>query len=187
MTTTLILVLLGVVLLVYAGQALRAYLRMRGRRIVVCPETNRPVAVTVDAGRAAISAVWERPEIKLDSCSRWPERAGCNQACTGQISVAPEDTLVSHVLQAWYSGKDCAICRRPIPPVTGGEPRPGLLDVGRHRVLGCDEIPPEQIPDVLAAHLPVCAACYIAESFREHFPDLVTDRAATPQRDLVVH
>jgi hypothetical protein len=38
------------------------------------------------------------------------------------------------------------------------------------------EIPPEQIPGVLATHLPVCWNCHIAETFRRMFPERVVDR-----------
>jgi hypothetical protein len=188
-TTTFILLLLGLVVVVYAGLAVRMFIRMRGTRVIVCPETNKPAAVTVDAAHAALSAVWELPEVRLDSCTRWPERADCNQACSGQIAVAPTETLAVHMLKEWYAGKKCAVCNGAIPPVHGGEPRPGLLNVASagREILSWEDIPAEQLPAVLASHLPVCANCHIAESFRRQFPDLVTDRAPTDKRDLAVH
>jgi hypothetical protein len=181
--------LLGLVVAVYAGLAIHAYVRMRGQRIVVCPETDKPAGVTVDVMRAAISAVWEMPEVRLVSCTRWPGRAACNQACAGQIAVDPKGTLATTMLKNWYAGRTCSVCRRPIGRVTGGEPRPGLLNPASpsHEILSWDDVPPDQLSAALATHLPVCANCHVAESFRRQFPDLVTDRAVTDQRDLVVH
>jgi hypothetical protein len=35
---------------------------------------------------------------------------------------------------------------------------------------------PEQIPDVLSDHKPVCWDCDVAERFRRRHPELVTER-----------
>lgn len=177
-TETFILLLLALVIAVYATLAIAAYFRMRGKRVVVCPETNQPAAVTVDAAHSAATAVWEKPDIQLATCSRWPEREGCNQACAPQIAVAPEETLATNMLKRWFAGKSCAMCQRGIPPVHPGEPKPGLMNVASptHETLSWDEIPTEQLPAVLETHLPVCASCHVAESFRRQFPDLVVDR-----------
>jgi hypothetical protein len=190
-TQAFIELLLGAVLLVYAGIAITAYVRMRGKRVIVCPETQQPAAVTVDAGHAALSAVRETEDIRLATCSRWPEREGCNQACTAQIAIAPEETRAVSMLRRWYAGKSCAICHRAIPPVKPGEQRPGLLNVASptHPTLSWDEIPAEHLPAVLDSHLPVCASCLVSETFRRQFPDLVVDRGhpSAAGRDLAIH
>jgi hypothetical protein len=188
-TQLFLLLLLGAVILVYAGLALTTYVRMRGKRVVICPETRQPAAVTVDAAHAALSAVRETPDIRLKTCSRWPEREDCNQDCTPQIAIAPEDTLAINMLKHWYEGRVCAVCQREIPPVHAGAPKPGLLNVASpaREILSWEEIPAEQLPAVLESHLPVCSNCYMAETFRRQFADRVTDRAATDKRDLAVH
>ena len=188
-TELFVLILLGLVIAVYAGLALTAFFRMRGKRVIVCPETNKPAGVKVDAAHAALSAVWEKPDIQLKDCTRWPERANCNQACTSQIAVSPEDTLAETMLKKWYVGRTCAICREAIGPIHANQPRPGLMNVASptHETLTWDEIPADQLPSVLESHLPVCARCQVAETFRRQFPDLVTDRAETEKRDLAVH
>ncbi len=175
-TTIVIEILLGIVLAVYAGIAVRAYVRMRGKRIVVCPETSQPAAVEVDAAHAAVSALWEKADVQLCGCSRWPERHDCDQACTSQIRVAPEDTRVVTMLKRWYAGKNCAICKRAIAPLHRMEPKPGLLNVASHEVLTWEDVPAEQLPQMLDSHLPVCANCQVAETFRRQFPDLALDR-----------
>lgn len=188
-TTSFILLLLAAIVLVYVALAARAYFRMRGRRVVTCPETNQPAGVTVDAGHAAISALWDKPDIQLKTCSRWPERHDCNQACTSQIAAAPQDTLAVTMLKRWYEGRDCAICRRAIGAVHTSEPRPGLLNVAspRREILRWDDIPAEHLPAALQSHLPVCANCAVAETFRRRFPERVTDRADAAERDRAFH
>ena len=57
------------------------YNTYRGIRTVKCPETHAPVSVRFNALRAAITGLSGRPQLNLEACSRWPERAGCNQAC----------------------------------------------------------------------------------------------------------
>ena len=54
----LIVLLLAVVVGVYIGLAIRAFVRLRGKRLVVCPKTKQPAGVTVDALHAAVGAVW---------------------------------------------------------------------------------------------------------------------------------
>lgn len=59
----------------------------RRRRVVTCPETGAATGVRVDARRVARSA-WMGPlDLRLTSCTRWPERAGCGQECLGQLPV----------------------------------------------------------------------------------------------------
>lgn len=186
---TFVILLLGLVVAVYAVLAFRSYWRMRGTRVIVCPETDRPASVTVDAAHAALTAVWEKPELQLKTCSRWPERHDCNQACTGQIAISPEGTLAFEMLKRWYAGRDCALCRRPIPPLHHGGPKPGMLNVAskKHETLNWDEIPAESLPAVFETHLPVCASCQVAEAFRRQFPDLTIDRSEHPGVGTSVH
>lgn len=188
-STTLLLLLLAAILAVYLTVALRAFLKMRGKRVVVCPETGRPAGVTVDTTHAAVSAMWEAPDVRLDTCSRWPEREGCNQACVGQIEISPEDTLATSLLKRWYAGRTCAVCKRAITTVRTAEPRPALLKVDQagNRIVSWNDIAPEALPAALETHLPVCADCALAESFRRQFPERVTDRVETDLRDRVVH
>ena len=159
--------------------------RMRGTRVIVCPETKEAAAVKVDAAHAAMTAVWEhRRTSGIETCSRWPEREHCDQACSGQIAIAPHDTLATAMLARFFEGKSCAICGRPITPVGVGEQRPGLRDAATGTVLSWEEIPPQNIPAVLATHDPVCASCQIAERFRQQFPNLVTERPPRPEQDI---
>ena len=184
-----VLTLIGLVIAVYAGIALRTYFRVRGRRVVVCPETHEAVAVKVDAAHAAATAMWEQPDIQLKTCSRWPDRPGCDQACTEQIAESPEETLAFNIARKGFAEKLCAICNREVPALHHGGPQPGLMNAAspRHEIVSWDEMPPEALPEAFETHLPVCANCVVAESFRRKFPDLAIDRPEHPNVGASIH
>lgn len=188
-TELFVILLLGVVVAIYAGMALRTYFRMRGTRVVVCPETDKPAAVEVDAAHAAVTAVWERPELQLESCSRWPERKDCNQACTSQIAIAPQETLEFQMVRRWYEGKNCAICRHAIPELHHAGPRPGLMNMASptHDIVTWVDIPAESLPAVFETHLPICSNCQVAETFRRQFPNMAIDRPDHSNPGTSVH
>ncbi|HWC03580.1 MAG TPA: hypothetical protein VHF87_12550 [Methylomirabilota bacterium] len=66
---------------VLAPVAGSVYLRLRARRWLRCPETHLPAAVAVDAGRAAWTAAFGWPRLRIRSCTLWPSRTGCAQRC----------------------------------------------------------------------------------------------------------
>jgi hypothetical protein len=163
------------VLVGFGGRLLTAWLRYRGTRIVVCPESREMVAVRVDAAHAALSAPQGRPELRLEACTRWPERQGCGQECLGQIESAPEACLLRSILADWYHDKDCAFCGRAIGAVRWHDHKPALA-APDGRLVAWNGFRPEQVIDVLASHKPVCWDCHLAETFRREHPELVTDR-----------
>jgi hypothetical protein len=163
------------VLFLFVRSLLSAWLRYRGTRIVVCPESREMVAVEVDAAHAALSAPQGRPHLRLEACTRWPERQGCGQECLGQIESAPEACLLQSILTDWYQGKDCAFCGRAIGAIRWHDRKPGLA-APDGRLLDWKAFRPEQVIDVLASHKPVCWDCHVAETFRREHPELVIDR-----------
>ncbi len=175
---------LGVVVLVGLGalalvgrRALRAWLAFRGTRVVVCPESREMVAVEVDARRAALTAPQGRPQLRLESCTRWPERQACGQECLGQIESAPQACLLQSILGDWYQGKGCAFCGRRFAAVHWHDHKPALL-AADGSLVEWSSFRPEQVIDVLATHQPVCWDCRVAEGFRRQHPERVTDRSA---------
>lgn len=155
--------------------ALLSYLRFRGQRLIVCPETRQPAAVEVAAGAAALHAAVKPIELHLKSCSRWPERQDCGQECLRQIENAPADCLVWNIVNRWYEDKVCAYCHQPFGHISWNEHRPALMAPDRRTVQWTD-VSPETLPSVLLTHQPVCWNCHIAESFRSDHPELITDR-----------
>lgn len=79
----LILLLVGacLILLMPALWGKEIYNSYHDPRTVNCPETHAPVSVRFDALRAAITGLTGPPKLRLEDCSRWPERAGCGQEC----------------------------------------------------------------------------------------------------------
>ncbi len=79
----LVFVLLGAFLLLLIP-LLRGWVvfhEYSGVRRVTCPENLQPVAITFSALHAAWTRLGGRTEIELCDCTRWPERAGCDQRC----------------------------------------------------------------------------------------------------------
>jgi hypothetical protein len=181
MTTQLfVLLLIGTVLAVYFGIAFATWVRMRGTRIVTCPETRATAAVTVDVGHAAVAAVLEKADLKLGTCSRWPERAGCDQGCAAQIVEAPDETRARTIAGHFFEGARCAICQHRIDPIHTATLQPGLLDPVTRDVAAWDEVPAAQLFNVFQVRLPLCPNCTLAESFRRRFPDRVVERIPRP-------
>ena len=61
------------------------YSRYSGSRLVACPENQQSAVVSVDARHAASTGLrGGRPELRLCTCTRWPERAQCAQGCLSQ-------------------------------------------------------------------------------------------------------
>lgn len=155
--------------------AFRTYLRYRGQRIITCPETHRPAAVHVDVGKAAGERLFGKTEIRLDQCSRWPEKRNCGQECLSQVNADPADCLVWNIVAEWYKGKSCAYCQKPLGEIHWHDRHPALLSPERI-AKQWNEIPAERLPEVFETHLPVCWNCYIAETFRRQNSDRVLDR-----------
>jgi hypothetical protein len=97
-------------------------------------------------------------------------------AAAARSGGSRHDPAATEQLKQFFDGKECAICKRPIPPVQRTGPKPGLLNPATHETRSWNEIPDANLSTVLQSQLPVCSECQIAESFRQRFPDLVIDR-----------
>jgi hypothetical protein len=86
------------------------------------------------------------------------------------------DQTATELLKRFFDGKSCLICKRAIAPVQRTGPKPGLHNPETHETQSWDHIPNENLSSVLETRLPLCSACVLAESFRQHHPDLVVDR-----------
>jgi ssDNA-binding Zn-finger/Zn-ribbon topoisomerase 1 len=156
-------------------RVLRELIRWRGIRLVRCPENAEQVAVHVDAAHAAASGVLHSAELRLDACTRWPEKQNCGQECLQQIHDAPEDCLLRNVAVNWYHDKQCAYCGRQLGEFRWPDFR-SALRLPDGKTVEWQQIAPEQLPSTLAQARPVCWNCHIAQTFRREHPDLVTDR-----------
>jgi hypothetical protein len=169
-----LLVTVGLLVVVALRWAM-AWLKYRGDRVVSCPENHRPAGVRLDAPRAAATSFGGTPELRLHTCSRWPEKAGCGQECLREIQQAPADCLVRNIAAKWYEGKACASCGNPIGPIEWGPTQPGLLTADGKSV-EWKQVPADLLLETLEAAVPVCFACHMANSLVREHPELVIDR-----------
>ena len=158
------------------GRLVNAWWKYRGRRVITCPENQRPAGVVVDVRHAAATALGKSPELRLSSCSRWPERAGCGQECLSQIEASPEGCLVRNILTKWYEGKVCAWCGQPFGEIDWAGRQPALLGADGVSV-EWSEVPADKLHGTLAAASPVCFACHMANRLVREHPELAIDRA----------
>lgn len=158
-----------------AALGARSYFKFHGKRLITCPENEKPAAVNVDAKRVAADALKGAPHLRLSECSRWPEKRNCGQECLRQIELAPDGCLVRTIVTHWYEGKRCAICGKLIHEVEWMGHKPALLDPEQKTVYW-DAVAAEKLPEYFATHAPVCWDCHVAETFRHEHPELVTER-----------
>ncbi len=59
----------------------RAYRRARGKQHIDCPDTGAPATIAIDARHAMLVHALGEESIRVRSCSFWPERRNCDQAC----------------------------------------------------------------------------------------------------------
>ena len=159
--------------------------RYAGDRVITCPENGESQLVRLDARRAAVTSLVGPTRLTLESCSRWPEMRNCGQECLAQIESAADGCLVRSRLESWYSGARCCLCGEWFGRIQWFDRKPGLKAPSGH-ALSWEEVPAEQLPDVLATHRQLCFSCLVAETFRERFPDRVVEdpirRAETHRR-----
>lgn len=171
MTEDRLVVAIGVLMVLAAlGLALQtimlAYRRYQGIRVVRCPENRQLAAVEVDVLHAAATALLVRPELRLATCSSWPERRHCEQACLDQIESAPEESLVLRKLMRWYQGKSCALCGGRLDEI------PALLGPDG-TTFKWSEVPAEHLVELLSTHRPACWYCHVVETLHREHPELV--------------
>jgi len=162
-------------LAIWLTDAVRVYLRYRGKMLLTCPETGHAAAVKVAAGEAALTALRTRPHVCLSECSRWPERQGCGEECLSQLGADPRNCLVWTKVIDWYRARSCAYCHKALRELNWHDHRPALLDPAG-KTVQWSEVAAERLPEVFETHLPVCWSCHIAETFRREHPEMIVDR-----------
>jgi len=90
-------------------------------------------------------------------------------------------SAVNSELKHFFEGKQCAACKRAIPPVHAFEPRPGLLNPKTREAISWDDIPDADLPATLESHVAICSNCALVEVFRTQHAELVVDRHRTAE------
>jgi hypothetical protein len=170
-----LVIAVALVLALALARVVWVWRKYHGRRVIQCPENLRPAGVDVDAGRAAVTALFKGPELRLSSCTRWPEKAGCGQQCLSQIAASPGGCLVRNILAEWYRGKACASCGREFGEIEWTR-EPALLNSDKVS-LEWKQVPADKLHQVLAASAPLCFACHMANRLVREHPELVVDRS----------
>lgn len=165
---------------------LRAFRKWRGVRVITCPENHEPAAVKVAAFDAAKEfAVAGETHLHLKTCSRWPEMAGCDEACLNQITAAPEASLLQNIVGSWYDDKECVYCSKQIGEIVWHE-RPPAVKLPDGTIREWKELPAEVLPTVFKTAEPVCWSCALFENFRREHPEVIVarPRPVEPQHTL---
>jgi hypothetical protein len=157
---------LGGSAILIAWAAVRGYRLHRELMLVTCPDNGAPVAVKLHAVRAAATQLTGKPDLRLRSCSRWPEKGDCGQECLSQIKAAPLACSVRSILATSYRGAQCAECGVGIGDVGRGENKPVLMSPDRKTRIEWDEVPPQELPRILSTYSKICWNCHMEKSFR---------------------
>jgi hypothetical protein len=65
---------------------LSVFADFRKPKEVICPDNGKLAQVAVDATYAAMTSAVGMNRLRLDRCSRWPERGDCNRGCLSQLA-----------------------------------------------------------------------------------------------------
>ncbi len=157
-------------------RAVAVLFKYQGARVITCPENRQHAGVELNIRRVLATGLISAPQLRLATCSRWPEHADCGQECLSQIEAGPEGCLVRTILSQWYADKKCVFCGQPFGDIQWSVRKPALL-IGGEVSTDYGSIPAERLPEVLATAKPVCFACHTATAWVREHPDLVTDRS----------
>jgi hypothetical protein len=173
-----VIALIGLLAALYflVPRVVGAFIKYRGKRVITCPETRAPASVEVDEGHAALTALLGDPELRLKSCSRWPEKEDCGQECLLQVRLAPHDCLARTMLEDWYRGKPCALCSVKFHEIGWSDHKPSILSP-EGVIREWSDIPAEQLPNVFETHQPICWACSVTRTLLQVHPEFAVDRS----------
>jgi hypothetical protein len=167
--------IIGIAAWVLIAGFVRTWRLYHGVHVITCPENLRAAAVRVNVLEAAKwNALSGESDLSLRTCTRWPEMAGCDEACLSQIESSPRACAVTTIVSNWYANKQCHFCGKAIGEISWHERPPALwaLDGITHE---WKDLAPEDLPTLFATADPVCWACHVVETFRREHPEKVLE------------
>ncbi len=84
------------------------YSRLRGKRVVRCPETAQATEIALDAAHGAAGVLVGRSTLRVHECECWktrPDLQGCDQECLKGVSV---EAAQSHALLTPHAAHDAS-------------------------------------------------------------------------------
>lgn len=92
---------LGTVILVMPT-VVRTYRKLRGPRVVMCPETAEHEIIEFAAVRAAATSAFSTPVLRVRTCSHWSGHDDCAQDCLADVdeTAAEEHGLLTRRIRA---------------------------------------------------------------------------------------
>lgn len=173
--TAAVSLVIGVCLIGYVVRVTRVWRRLKSERVVTCPETGHPAAVRIDVVHAAVSELAQGElDLRLASCSRWPSRGPCDEAC--MLEAQDPQSTVQAIAAGWYKDKVCIYCRGPLGDDRVSGHHAAFLDSSGVTREWAD-VPADALPEALSSGWPVCWDCHVAATFRRTHPQFVTDRS----------
>jgi hypothetical protein len=131
----------------FLSLAARGIFRRRDKTtVVICPTVKLPAGVGLN------------PELRMESCSRWPELQDCSQSCMPQVQFSAEDL---NDFAARYDGKNCSSCGTALTRDDWYKSRLAVLeDTGGSKM---PAVARPSIGGIAETRDPICAVCYAAQ------------------------
>jgi len=164
MTTYVVVAILTVAVLgIVFRRAYKTFVTFRGMRVLTCPDSGQTAGVELKSCRASLTGLFGKPVLRVQECSRWPKRAGCDEGCIREVEAAPANHRVPVMLTEWCHEHACVCCGAPIRKVHVGPHEPHLMSP-ELRIIEWRQVPPQNLPQVLDTCGPVCENCLLAET-----------------------
>jgi hypothetical protein len=146
---------------------LQTYFKNRGRRPVTCPDDHKAAEVEIDRKFALQAAIHGKEQMRVQSCTHWPENGQCGQECLIQVEATPEN--IDRLLTKWFDGKPCSVCARPLAPSDWRHGRMGFLN-DQLRLVELRQVDFEAVGSMAAPTHPLCWKCHQEEKQRRASP-----------------
>lgn len=128
--------------------------------VIICPETLNSAEIQVDRMHQLYTLWRDQKETRLKSCTRWPERAECDQDCIAQVEPGP--AVIDRILGRWYDSKNCAICAMPLVRTDFQRGKAAALDRDG-ALVELREMNWNEFPMSLERFDPICWKCHATE------------------------